>query len=351
MPLFPAARMRFDVGPADVGRRLTIRARGEGGNANDREVVGVLYRWSGGLSDGIIRLRRRDGLDDSVRVQDVVSARVVAPEVSAYAMQRLCESSWPPLEVSEQGAWTLRAARGATGRANSVRVAGAPRGSMRQALAQVTDWYDERELPARLQLTMPNGLERDLDAVGWSALRRSRVMVTSVSRLLNATSEARDRQDLDIEVRADPNSEFLRMMAGYNNRTAAEFEHVVSSVRPAAFVYCRTTQGNLMGIGHAVRCGNWCAVTTVQTTEQSRRRGIATAVMARLAEWARDEGVSHWFLQLFEDNAAAIGFHERLGFATHHQYEYRWADTDERSDTWPESDTLAGHTFESDAEA
>lgn len=347
MPLFSTARVRFDVGPADVGRRLTIRARD---GSQDRELVGVMIRWSGTLKDGIIRLRKRDGLDDGVRVADVLAARVIAPEVSAYAMQRLCQQSWPPLEVLELDAWTLRAARGATGRANSVRVAGAPTGSLRQVLAAVVDWYGERDLLPRLQLTTPNGLEPQLEELGWSALRRSRVMTNSVSRLYNATSESRDRRDLDIEVRPEPNSEFLRMVSGYDHRTAAEIEHVMAAVRPAAFVFCRNSSGDLMGIGHAVRDGNWCGVTTVQTTPQSRRRGIATAVTAQLAGWARDEGVSQWFLQLFEDNAAAIGFYERLGFSTHHRYEYRWPAGLAQADAWPESETLSAHATETSAD-
>lgn len=338
MPLFSTARARFDVGPADVGRRLSIRARD--GSSTDRELVGVMTRWSGTLRDGIIRLRRRDGLEDGVRVADVVAARVIAPEISAYAMQRLCQDSWPPLDVLEMGAWTVRASRGATGRANSVRVAGAPSGSVRQALAEVVEWYGERELPPRLQLTTPNGLEPRLDELGWSALRRSRVMSNSVSGLFNATAEARDRRDLEIEVRPEPNSEFLRMVPGYDQRTAAEIEHVTTSVRPAAFVYCRNSSGDLMGIGHAVRNGNWCGITVVQTSPLSRRRGIATAVTAQLAEWARDQGAAQWFLQLFEDNAAAVGFYERLGFGTHHSYEYRWPEGDAGADRWPETEPL-----------
>ena len=64
-------------------------------------------------------------------------------------------------------------------------------------------------------------------------------------------------------------------------------------------------------------------------------RGIATAVTAAMAHWGAEQGASHWYLQLFVDNSAARGFYERLGFATHHEYEYRWPGDLEAAEVWP----------------
>lgn len=334
MPFLPAARARLDVGPADVGRRLTMRYRDHDGlSRSESELVGVLYRWSGGVTDGILRLRRRDGIEVGVAAADLISARVVPPELSAFAMQRLCQQGWPPIEEHGLGPWVLRASRGATGRANSVRVAGPPKGNLHSVLEHIVAWYEERGLPPRLQTPLPCGLE--LDAAGWTGVRRSRVMVAPVSKLLNSTSEAHERSDLDLEVESDPNSEFLHMTAGYSPRATPEFEHVFKAVRPAAFVYCRNADGQMLGIGHATLQDTWCGATTIQTVSQARRRGIATAVTAKMAQWAQEQGASNWYLQLFEDNAAALGFYERLGFVTHHRYEYRWPAELEPEQVWP----------------
>lgn len=339
MPFLPSARVRFDVGPADVGRRLTMRYRvSEGLSRSESEVVGVLYRWSGGLSDGILRLRRRDGIEVGIRADDIISARVVPPELSAYAMQRLCQQGWPPMTEETLGPWVMRASQGATGRANSVRVAGAPKGNMRNTLRDVTDWYQQHGLPPRLQVPIPSGMDDEWDALGWTGRRRSRVMVAPVPKLLNATSEAHDRSDLDLAVESQPNPDFYRMTAGFRPATSAEFEHTFEAVRPAAFVYCRDSTGQLLGIGHATLQDTWCGATTIQTLAQSRRRGIATAVTGAMAQWAQEQGASNWYLQLFEDNAAALGFYERLGFATHHQYEYRWPGDLVRDEVWPHDD-------------
>jgi ribosomal protein S18 acetylase RimI-like enzyme len=78
-----------------------------------------------------------------------------------------------------------------------------------------------------------------------------------------------------------------------------------------------------MGIGHCVLLGKWCYASTIRTLPQARRVGIATAVTGRLANWAAEVGARNLFLQFYEDNAAALAFYERLGFTTHHRYEYR----------------------------
>lgn len=339
MPFLPAARASLDVSPADVGRRLTLRYRsGSGLSRVESELVGVLFRWSGGLSDGILRIRKRDGIEVGVRADDIIAARVVPPELSAYAMQRLCQQGWPPIHEQPLGPWVLRASDGATGRANSVRVAGVPKGNMRSVLANVADWYRERDLPPRLQVPIPCSMDDVWDDNGWTGRRHSRVMVASASKLLNATSEAHDRSDLDLSIESGPNPDFLSLTAGYTQATAPEFDHAFGAVRPAAFVYCRNSEGELLGIGHATLQETWCGATTIQTLPQSRRRGIATAVTAAMAQWGQEQGASHWYLQLFEDNAAALGFYERLGFTTHHRYEYRWPGDLEHDEVWPTDD-------------
>ncbi len=322
MPIFPLGRTRMDVGPADVGRRLSIRYRTEG-LRQEAEVVGLLFRWTGGLVDATLRIRRRNGTEMGIKVRDIIAMRVVPPEASAYSMMRLAQDGWPPMESEDLGTWQMRASCGATSRANSVRVGGPPPQNLRTTLAKVAKWYSGWGLVPKLQLTTPSGMDSDLAEHGWTDSRWSRLMIGSVPLVLEMTSESRFRDDLDVTIADDPDEEWLQVIFDYDERTRPEYRRGFDNGHPGAFVYCRDSEGRLLGIGHCALLGTWCNATTIRTSPQARREGIATAVTGKLARWAAEAGARNWFLQFYEDNSAALNFYERLGFTTHHRYEYR----------------------------
>jgi hypothetical protein len=67
------ARLRVAIGPADLGRRVTVRSRHpEGGFA---DVVGILERFD----EEVVGVRDRSGTLRLLRRRDVVAGRVVAP--------------------------------------------------------------------------------------------------------------------------------------------------------------------------------------------------------------------------------------------------------------------------------
>jgi ribosomal protein S18 acetylase RimI-like enzyme len=68
---------------------------------------------------------------------------------------------------------------------------------------------------------------------------------------------------------------------------------------------------------------DWLVVSAVTVDERHRRRGLATAVMAALGQWARAEGAHACLLQVASSNDAGLALYERLGFTEHHRYHYR----------------------------
>nr|WP_223268373.1 GNAT family N-acetyltransferase [Streptosporangium nondiastaticum] len=76
-------------------------------------------------------------------------------------------------------------------------------------------------------------------------------------------------------------------------------------------------------MGRCVIDGRWAGFSAVAVHPDHRRRGLATQVMARLAEQALSEGASAAYLQVETDNGAAAALYDELGFTTHHAYHYR----------------------------
>jgi len=59
------------------------------------------------------------------------------------------------------------------------------------------------------------------------------------------------------------------------------------------------------------------------TAAQFRGRGLATAIVTVLSNWALQCGASHAFLQVNDDNAAALAVYRKFGFDTRYAYHYR----------------------------
>jgi predicted GNAT family acetyltransferase len=59
------------------------------------------------------------------------------------------------------------------------------------------------------------------------------------------------------------------------------------------------------------------------TAADFRGRGLATAIVTVLSNWALQCGASHAFLQVNDDNATALAVYRKFGFATRYTYHYR----------------------------
>ncbi len=69
------ARYVIRITPADVGRRVTIRARTRAGpyEPSATDTVGILRSWA----DGLLRVERRDGTVVQIPEADLLAARVI----------------------------------------------------------------------------------------------------------------------------------------------------------------------------------------------------------------------------------------------------------------------------------
>jgi hypothetical protein len=78
------ARLTVTITPADVGRRVTVRARYHGPDAGAVDVVGMLDAWH----DGRLTITRRDGQQRVVAEEDLLAARVVPTAANRRAQHQ-----------------------------------------------------------------------------------------------------------------------------------------------------------------------------------------------------------------------------------------------------------------------
>lgn len=118
--------------------------------------------------------------------------------------------------------------------------------------------------------------------------------------------------------------EFFRAAEGEPGRTREYFEGLLDE--PDVLLLGAWVDGELAGFAHAI----------VRTVEQRwihvgrrdvildnlavgprwQRRGLATALIDGVAEWARQRGAQQLQLDVWEANAVAVRFYEEVGFVT-----------------------------------
>lgn len=334
-------RLEVRITPADVGKRVSVRRRSEGGGAGAEftDTVGVLTSWD----DGVVAITPKSG--DSVRIVEsaLVAGKVVpaaparrrGPAASFAELAAVTARAWQPVESEPLGEWRLRAAGGFTRRANSVLPLGDPGLPLGEAFGRVERWYEERGLPPYIQTaTGAEGAQEalcaELERHGWRREVTAEVRIAALAPV----------GDLDADVSAvrlsrEPDAAWLSRY----QRFSTPGPHVLRVLGGGPSVWFATVAGAGDGetggetgggtggeapaaIGRCVVDGRWAGFMAVEVAPEHRRRGLATSVMAALARQALEEGASAAWLQVEEDNEGARALYDGMGFAAHHRYHH-----------------------------
>jgi ribosomal protein S18 acetylase RimI-like enzyme len=233
-------------------------------------------------------------------------------------IERRAFAAWPAGLVREESGWLLRHTPG-IGRRRSNSAIPPAAWSPAASIDHVEAFYRDRDRPVMVQLGP--GQPR-LDAVlagrGYRIDAPTSVMTAFTADVVAATEAA----PVSLSERPDA---WLKTFAELDEHTDSALvgERVISRIAaPAAFVSV-TRDGRAAGMGLFAADSGWAGVFAMATRPSSRGQGIASAVLGAGARWAADQGAARLYLQVEEDNEAALGLYTRAGFTRSHGYHYR----------------------------
>jgi N-acetylglutamate synthase len=233
--------------------------------------------------------------------------------------------AWPAATTVWLEGWRLSLDAGVTRRANSVLPNVAPPIDADALIDEAEQRYRARRLCPCFKLTAasePTDLDRRLERRGYRAEGHSLVLVAETRAVVapHAPEVAIILDDRPTEAWLDACWPAAQYAAERSARQA-----IVERLRlPRAFALARR-DGALAGAALAVADRNWVGLTAVHTLPEQRRRGVARCLLAALADWARDQGVAHLYLQVERDNSPARRLYAGLGFSEAYNYHYRRA--------------------------
>jgi N-acetylglutamate synthase len=307
------------LGPQDVGHRVVVRrVVGVHGNRTQfSDALGDLVAYD---ADALTVATRRGPV--RIAHEAVTAAKRVPPRtVDVATLERIASAAWPAPDVDPLGDWTLRAAGGFTGRANSALPLGDPGLPLDEAIEAVRAWYRRRGLAARINVPLPLRADLDaaLDARGWATSEPTLVQTAPLAVVLAATA---DRPDLPpVRLATEPDDAWLAVVARRKGGLPDAARHVLSAAGP---VRCASVDGD-QAIARGAVVRDFLHLALVEVAGGARGRGLARHVTRALAQWGREEGAGTAFLQVEAGNQAALGLYGTLGFSTHHRYVTRTA--------------------------
>jgi ribosomal protein S18 acetylase RimI-like enzyme len=209
-------------------------------------------------------------------------------------------------------------------RANSVLPLGDPGIPLDEALAFVDDWYAQRGLPAVYSVpSTASAVDEALAARGFAVPRGAEILVL--------TGPAAAVPDAVAPEGLPPAALLPAPGPGWLGCYRARGAHIPPAglavlTGPDRVVFAQVEDsGTVLAVGRATVAEGWVGLSAVETAPTARRRGLARHVVCALVAYGRGMGARNVFLQVANDNEAALTLYRRLGLTLHHTYRYRVA--------------------------
>ena len=222
----------------------------------------------------------------------------------------------PAVETSYVGQWLLRASSGWTGRANSLLPAGDPELPVADALKHAEAFYVERDLPPLALVRLESPLAEELRELGWTDARPEQADVLVLHATLDLVNAA---PAYEVTVTDKPDADWYE--AAFEDEVPAPAPAVMEGAPKTAFASVQL-DGRVVAVGRGSMTGHWIGVDAVRVLPEYRRRGLATAVLQGLTRWAGPQGGRRSYLEVVEDNVAALTTYTNLGYAVAYKYRY-----------------------------
>lgn len=287
-----------------VGSRVSLRYRlpSARDGAALTDVVGHLEAL-----DPVVVVRAKSGDTVEIDPADVVSVRELshAPVRNSEirALEHAAALAWPGTETQWLDGWLLRAGPGVgdghTSRANSA----VPLlfSSTTETLPEIISWYAQRgqepwlALPERLLPIKAGGI------------KPTRVLTRPLDPVPAPGAELADR----------PSEAWLTT---YRRDVPTD---VLTAVLDGTVTFASV--GAAVGRGAVTTAPDgtrWLGVSCVRVAESARRAGLGRRVCATLQAWGAEQGATRAYVQVLDDNAAALALYESLGYRLHHRHRY-----------------------------
>lgn len=230
--------------------------------------------------------------------------------------------AWPAASARYDGAWVIRLTAGHPARRlNSVNpLDPGDDNNLEERIARAARQFAAygRPLTFRISPLSGRGIEERLDRLGWHRLSQSLVMRITITEAL--VSDALDQiplKDMGRFISA------AIAIGSLRKDLRPGLSEVISSIKSEAGLFVMERERKPVSTAICVQDGDLAGLFEVATQADKRGQGYGRRTILSALKWSRARGARTAWLQVEEDNEAALGLYRSLGFEEVYRYHYR----------------------------
>ncbi|WP_136603932.1 GNAT family N-acetyltransferase [Paenibacillus dokdonensis] len=232
-------------------------------------------------------------------------------------------NAWPTLQTLVYDGWLLRFADGYTKRSNSVNAIYNMSGdNLALKIIKCEELYRKAELDAVFKITpfVPASLDQTLEERGYKLADPSTVMILELD-----TAAMPKLTHVEVSESLTPKwvDTFTSFHNGLSERNQAAMKKMLSQTVLQTGYFTLYQESMPVACGLGVIEDQVVGLFDIVTSEQHRNQGYGEQLILNILQWAKENGTTHSYLQVVQNNAPANRLYEKLGYREIYSYWYR----------------------------
>ena len=235
--------------------------------------------------------------------------------------EELSLNAHPALQTQLYDGWVLRFANGYTNRANSINPLYPSALDLQTKIVECEKRYFSQGLPAVYKLT--DGSDPNID----QALEQQGYAVATPTYVMDMDLQDKKFSPGDYIMTSHADDEWLNAYFTFGRYTdsvkMATATQILDNVKNAMICGRIIKNGASAACGSAVIERGYMALLNIVVDEPQRKKGYGAEICESLLSAAQRLGAHTAYLQVIQDNQAAVNLYTKLGYKTVYSYWYR----------------------------
>lgn len=238
-------------------------------------------------------------------------------------------NAWPARQQLVDDGWLIRFNDGYTRRSNSVNPIYASESdetALEQRLEKWERFYHRKGRPAIFKITplvQPPHLDGLLAERGYRYEAPTGVRIRSLAEPLTPPVAIPDSHAVIESTLSDAWLDSYTTFSATPPETLAPMRAILDNIAPACCYVTQWVGGVPVASGLGVLEGPLFGLYDIVTSPTQRGKGYGVHLLHGLLAWARENGASHAYLAVMDDNAPARRLYDKWGFVEVYKYWYR----------------------------